>query len=167
MSTIDFAAGGMPGHAYHEAIDALREQGPVVPVDFGGEPAWLITRHAELAGAYLDGERFPPGAAYRRTTEPAVGRSFISMDEPEHRIYRKLATPTFRPVAVARADQSCMGKERNSTSRSDSSSNFWLALRAISPVMTIYLFSSKSSMSFYLSRRHRSAQPGVVRPGSP
>ena len=105
MSMIDLAAGGLPGQAYHDAIDGLREEGPVVRVDFGGEPAWLITRHAELASAYLDNERFPPGAAYRRTTEPAVGRSFISMDEPDHRIYRKLATPTFRPVAVARADR--------------------------------------------------------------
>ncbi len=105
MTMIDFAAGGFPGQTYHDAIDELREQGPVVQVDFGGEPAWLITRHAELASAYLDEARFPPGAAYRRTTEPAVGRSFISMDEPEHRIYRKLATPTFRPVAVARADR--------------------------------------------------------------
>lgn len=108
MSMIDFAAGGLPGQTYHDAIDGLREEGPVIRVEFGGEPAWLITRHAELAQAYLDGERFPPGAAYRRTTEPAVGRSFISMDEPEHRIYRKLATPTFRPVAVARADRAPM-----------------------------------------------------------
>ena len=105
MDEIDFAAGGLPGQAYHDVIDGLREQGPVVRVEFGGEPAWLITRHAELAQAFLEGDRFPPGAGYRRTTEPAVGRSFISMDEPEHRIYRKLATPTFRPTAVASADR--------------------------------------------------------------
>jgi len=103
--TIDFAAGGFPGQAYHARLDELRDQGPVVAVDFGGEPAWLVTRHAELAAAFRDTERFPPGAAYRWHTEPTVGRSFISMDEPEHRIYRKLATPTFRPTAVARAER--------------------------------------------------------------
>jgi len=105
VSEIDFAAGGFPGQEYHELLDALRERGPVVPVRFGDEPAWLITRHAELAAALRDNARFPPGAAYRRHTEPPIGRSFISMDEPEHQIYRKLATPTFRPTAVARADR--------------------------------------------------------------
>jgi cytochrome P450 len=102
---IDLAAGGLPGQEYHDVLDALREQGPVVQVVFGGEPAWIITRHAELAQAFHEVDRFPPVAGYRRTTEPTVGRSFISMEEPEHRIYRKLATPMFRPIAVAQADR--------------------------------------------------------------
>ncbi|MBK7951695.1 MAG: cytochrome P450 [Deltaproteobacteria bacterium] len=58
--------------------------------------------------ALRDSERFPQGPAYRRHTEPPIGRSFISMDEPEHQIYRRLATPTFRPIAVARADRGPM-----------------------------------------------------------
>lgn len=108
MNTIDFAGGGHAGQDYHDLLDRLRETAPVVPVRFGGEPAWLITRHAELSEALRDGERFPPGPAYRRHTEPPIGRSFISMDDPEHRVYRKLATPTFRPIAVARADRGPM-----------------------------------------------------------
>ncbi|MBY0400939.1 cytochrome P450 [Myxococcota bacterium] len=108
MSEIDFAAGGYPGQAYHDLLDGLREEAPVVPVRFGGEPAWLITRHAILAEAIRDSERFPQGPAYRRHTEPPIGRSFISMDEPDHQIYRRLATPTFRPIAVARADRGPM-----------------------------------------------------------
>jgi cytochrome P450 len=73
----------------------------VVEVRFTGKPAWLITRHASLARAFRDAEQFPAGRAYALTTEPAVGRSFISMDGDEHRITRALATPAFRPRAVA------------------------------------------------------------------
>ncbi|MFO0688620.1 MAG: cytochrome P450 [Myxococcota bacterium] len=108
MSGIDFTAGSYPGQAYHDLLDGLREEGPIVPVRFGGEPAWLITRHAVLEKALRDSERFPQGPAYRRHTEPPIGRSFISMDEPEHQIYRRLATPTFRPITVARTDRGPM-----------------------------------------------------------
>lgn len=108
MTAIDFTAGGHPGQSFHDLLDGLREQGPIVPVLFGGEPAWVITRHAVLERAIRDSERFPQGPAYRRHTEPPIGRSFISMDEPEHQIYRRLATPTFRPIAVARTDHGPM-----------------------------------------------------------
>ncbi len=97
----DFALGGEPGRALHARLAALRRLGPVVPVRFAGQPAWLITRHAALAEAFRDGAGFPPGRAYAQTTEPAVGRSFISMEGDEHRVYRALATPAFRPRAVA------------------------------------------------------------------
>lgn len=79
-----------------------------MPVRFVGAPAFAIVRHRALAAAFRDGERFPPGPAYARTTEPAVGRSFISMDGDEHRIYRTLATPAFRPRAVAAYDDAAL-----------------------------------------------------------
>lgn len=100
----DFASGGLPGEELHRLLAGLRRQAPVVPVRFAGAPAWLITRHATLAAAFREPELFPPGRAYVLTTEPAVGRSFISMDGDEHRIYRTLATPAFRPRAVAAFD---------------------------------------------------------------
>ncbi len=103
--SVELASGEWAGESFHGTLARLRERGPVVRVSFGGAPAWLITRHAELAQAFHEVERFPPAAGYRRTTEPAVGRSFISMDEPDHGVYRKLATPMFRPIAVARADR--------------------------------------------------------------
>lgn len=97
----DFGCGGEAGGALHRRLAALRARAPVVEVRFTGRPAWLITRHASLARAFRDNEQFPPGRAYALTTEPAVGRSFISMDGDEHRIYRTLTTPAFRPRAVA------------------------------------------------------------------
>jgi len=104
----DFASGGMPGEALHALLAELRAEGSVVPVRFTGGAAWMITRHRALATAFRDNERFPPGPAYARTTEPAVGRSFISMDGDEHRVYRTLATPAFRPRAVAAYDDAAM-----------------------------------------------------------
>ena len=72
------------------------------PTRFLGLPAVVVTTHAALLEALLDVERFPPHRMYEVSLEPAIGRSFISMPDPEpHRVYRKLATPAFRSRAVA------------------------------------------------------------------
>src|SRR5262245_6925341 len=98
------------GEELHRFLARLRERGPVARVRFGGAPAWVILRHAELARAFRDGVRFPPGPAYAATTEPVVGRSFISMDGEQHRIYRRLATPAFHSSAVARLEETGLGE---------------------------------------------------------
>jgi len=101
----DFARERPRGEELHRFLARLREHGPVARVRFGGAPAWVILRYAELARAFRDGVRFPPGPAYAATTEPVVGRSFISMDGEQHRIYRRLATPAFHSSAVARLEE--------------------------------------------------------------
>ena len=106
MALVDFALDPLPGPILHRALAELRIQGPVTPAKFFGEPAWLIARHAVLAEALRDAERFPPFAMYRSSLEPAIGRSFISMDGVEHRRYRQLATPAFRSRAVERYERS-------------------------------------------------------------
>lgn len=100
----DFARERPRGEELHRLLARLRERGPVARVRFGGQPAWIILRYSELARAFRDGRRFPPGAAYRATTEPVVGRSFISMDGDLHRVFRRLATPAFHSAAVARLE---------------------------------------------------------------
>ena len=100
----DFARERPRGEELHRFLARLRERGPVARVRFGGAPAWVILRYAELARAFRDGVRFPPGPAYAATIEPVVGRSFISMDGEQHRIYRRLATPAFHSSAVARLE---------------------------------------------------------------
>jgi len=99
---IDFATEPLPGEALHRALAALREDGPVAQVRFGGRPAWLIVGHAELAGAFKDEAAFPAGEQYRRTIEPIQGRTFESMDGEEHHRIRQLATPAFRSRAIER-----------------------------------------------------------------
>ncbi|MGI9591329.1 MAG: cytochrome P450 [Myxococcota bacterium] len=99
---IDFASEPLPGEALHRALAELRRRGPVVPVTFGGRPAWLILGHAELTQAFKDEAAFPAGEQYRRTIEPIQGRTFESMDGEEHHRVRQLATPAFRSRAIER-----------------------------------------------------------------
>jgi len=106
MPDIDFAFDSLPGPALHDALDDLRAAGPVVPARFFGSDAWIITTYDALAAAFRDPATFPPPAMYRASLEPAIGRSFISMDEPDHRVFRRLATPAFRSRAVASYERS-------------------------------------------------------------
>jgi cytochrome P450 len=102
FETVDFALDPMPGHELHEVLRAYRECAPVMPTRFLGLPAFVITGHAALTDAFHDTKAFPPHRMYQSSFEPAIGKSFISMeDEEEHRLYRKLATPAFRSRAVA------------------------------------------------------------------
>jgi cytochrome P450 len=99
---IDLASEPLPGAELHRHLDALREQGPVVEVRFARRPAWLILGHAELTAAFKDEVAFPAGEQYRRTIEPIQGRTFESMDGPEHHLVRRLATPAFRSRSIER-----------------------------------------------------------------
>ena len=102
LDRTDFALDELAGDALHALLRAYRERGPVQPTRFLGLPAVVVTTHAALLEALLDVERFPPTRMYEVSLEPAIGRSFISMPDPEpHRVYRKLATPAFRSRAVA------------------------------------------------------------------
>ncbi len=106
MALVDFALDPLPGPVLHRVLAEHRVQGPITPARFFGEPAWLIAQHAALVEALRDAERFPPPAMYRRSLEPVIGRSFISMDGAEHHRYRQLATPAFRSRAVERYERS-------------------------------------------------------------
>jgi len=102
LDSVDFALDEMPGRELHDVLRGYRERGPVQPTRFLGLPAFVITGHQPLLEAFMDVECFPPHRMYEVSFEGAIGKSFISMEDPEqHRIYRKLATPAFRSRAVA------------------------------------------------------------------
>jgi cytochrome P450 len=102
LDSVDFALDAMPGAELHEVLRTLRERGPVQPTRFLGLPSFVITGHEALLQAFADTEHIPPHRMYEVSFEGAIGRSFISMADPEqHRVYRKLATPAFRSRAVA------------------------------------------------------------------
>lgn len=105
--TIDWLDASLPGPAFAEALHALRERGPVVPVPVlgGSITAYYIAGYDALADAFKDGERFPPSAAYQRISEPFIGQTFMSMDEEPHRIYRPPLTTAFRRTAVEALDE--------------------------------------------------------------
>ena len=105
LDAADFALDEMPGRRLHDVLRAYRERGPVQPTRFLGLPAFVITSHEALLEAFLDVGRFPPHRMYETAFEGAVGKSFISMEDPAHRLYRKLATPAFRSRAVERHER--------------------------------------------------------------
>ena len=106
LDAVDFALDEMPGPRMHDVLRAYRERGPVQPTRFLTLPAFVITSHRALLEAFTDVERFPPHLMYQASFEGAIGKSFISMEDPEqHRVYRKLATPAFRSRAVERYER--------------------------------------------------------------
>jgi cytochrome P450 len=107
---IDLHRDELPGPELHRYLAARRREGAVVPATFFGGKALLVTRHDAVAEAFRDDVRFPPHEAYRLSIEPLIGRNFQSMAEPEHLLYRRLATPAFRSRAVERHEQTGIGE---------------------------------------------------------
>jgi cytochrome P450 len=73
-----------------------------VPSKAAGRPCLVITTYAALREFFAAQQMFPGGVVYEFTTAPHIGRTFISMDGPDHDAYRQLAMPAFRSRATAR-----------------------------------------------------------------
>ena len=71
-------------------------------------PAYLVTNHDALMRSFRDTENLPPHRAYQIGIAPLIGENFQSMSGERHRLYRKLATPTFRPRMVEKMDGSML-----------------------------------------------------------
>jgi cytochrome P450 len=82
--------------AMHRALAAMREEAPVVEVRWNGERAWILLTYEALRDALRDERTFPSAASYRRTTDPAVGRTLNSMEGAEHTRNRAVVSPAFR-----------------------------------------------------------------------
>lgn len=104
QSKLDLSEWRMPGMELHRFMDELREQGPVAEIKYYGQPAYLVTTHDGLLRAFKDTENLPPHRAYQIGIAPLIGENFQSMSGERHRLYRKLATPTFRPRMVEKMD---------------------------------------------------------------
>jgi cytochrome P450 len=100
----DFSEWELPGVALHRFMDELRAKGPICEITYYGAPAYLVTTHDALMRAFQDTENLPPERAYQIGIAPLIGENFQSMSGERHRLYRKLATPTFRPRMVEKMD---------------------------------------------------------------
>jgi len=104
---IDF--GAAPLEDFHDRMAELREQGKrVVPVRFIKDIAWIILRYDDVEAAYADEENLPAAAAYRRHSEPTMGRTLLAMEGEEHRVHRLLMSAAFKPAAIRRAVDSIL-----------------------------------------------------------
>jgi nocardicin N-oxygenase len=85
----------------------LREERPVVKVVMPtGDPAWLVTRHADVRQVLSD-PRLSRAAASRQDAPrlrplPPDRFSILAMDPPEHTRLRRLVSPVFGPRPIAR-----------------------------------------------------------------
>jgi len=102
VNDIDFAFDSLPGAQMHEALGKLREQGPLAPAVFAGQPGFLITRFDTLIEGFRDITTFPPATLYRNSIAKIIGPNFQSMEGEQHNLYRRLATPAFRSRAIER-----------------------------------------------------------------
>jgi cytochrome P450 len=84
----------VPG--FHTMLARLREERPVAPITFHGQPAWLLTRHADVSAAFRDERLFSARAIQEVNTFPVMGRNIMGMEGDEHRVNRALVSPHFK-----------------------------------------------------------------------
>jgi cytochrome P450 len=104
-------------HGYpYETFRRLRAEDPVhrcAPA--GVEPFWAITKHADICeisrqpGRFSSATRpaiFLEGTGMMAPDSPARSvRVLVTMDPPEHREYRHLASPWFKPSTIRRMEE--------------------------------------------------------------
>jgi cytochrome P450 len=107
-----YAESGAP----HELWTQLRHESPVHRCEPEGfEPFWAITRHADICEISKHPENFLSRKGIVvlndeqikvRETDGGLSamRTIIEMDPPEHRKFRKVASPSFTPRAVKKME---------------------------------------------------------------
>ena len=98
----------------HASWSDLRRESPVHWCDpEGWPPFWAVTRHAHICEISKNPQTYLsyPGITHQPdqieiNREEGIGamRTIIEMDPPQHRSYRKVASPWFTPRALARID---------------------------------------------------------------
>ncbi len=110
-----YGANGQP----HELLSWLRRNSPVHWCESEGfQNFWAITRHADIIEVSTQPELFSNEAdgivvlsdeqvADQQSGRSVIGdmRTIISMDPPDHRLYRKVASGFFTPRGISRLDQ--------------------------------------------------------------
>jgi cytochrome P450 len=99
-------------HGYpHAAWTAIRKEQPVCRFQLEGWPDfWALSKHEHIVEVSKQPDLFlnAPGMTFVRSEvddgEPPPIRTIINMDPPEHREFRKVASPYFTPRAVNALD---------------------------------------------------------------
>ena len=115
LTDLDRFANGFP----HQLFTQLRREAPVyfhppTPHTPGGEGFWVLARHADVSAAALDGATFSSHRGGARDgggtliedlpSGFAAGVLLNMMDDPRHRHFRRLVTPSVSPRALAQIE---------------------------------------------------------------
>ena len=120
-----YASNGVP----HEVWTRLRRESPVhhcVPKGF--EPYWAITRHADICEISKTPEKFLSQHGIVVLSDEQIKireggegisamKTIIEMDPPDHRKYRKVASPSFTPRAVKKIEDAVRESARGIVDR--------------------------------------------------
>ncbi len=113
VSPVAYGENGPP----HDTWTRLRRESPVHHCDPAGfQPFWAITKHADICQISKQPDRFlnAPGIVVTTPEQQAMResgeglgqmRTIIEMDPPEHRSFRKVASPYFTPRSLGRLDE--------------------------------------------------------------
>lgn len=120
-----YATNGAP----HDVWTRLRREAPVHHCEpTGFEPFWAISRHADICEISKQPEKFlnqkgivVMDNARIQIRESGEGlsamRTIIEMDPPEHRKFRKVASPSFTPRAVKKIEEAVRESARGIVDR--------------------------------------------------
>ena len=100
--TLDFTLDTEMDGSFHELFNGIREDPESTTVRVMDMPATVVARYEDIKLFLGDHRTQPGGAIYQMTLEPAIGPTFISMEDDQHNLYRKLVTPTFRSRPATR-----------------------------------------------------------------
>ena len=101
LSPAAYARNGYPWARW----DKLRRETPISQLHFAGQPYWAITRHADITAIGRQPELFlnGPKLVLREESGDDFGprpKSLIEMDNPLHRLHRRLISNRFTPRAL-------------------------------------------------------------------
>ena len=116
-----YAKQGVP----HDIWTRLRRESPIHRCEPSGyESFWAITKHADICEISKQPDRFLNGRGIIVMNDDQVQirasgqgiaamRTIIEMDPPEHRKFRKVASPSFTPRAIRALDEVVQASARN------------------------------------------------------
>jgi cytochrome P450 len=99
---LEVTSATVPGAELHDWLAAIRRSPGPGEARLLGQPAHVVARYADIKAFMVDEQTFPGGPIYQFQVEPALGRTFISMDGEEHVAVRQQAMPAFRSRPVSR-----------------------------------------------------------------
>ena len=90
-------------HGYpHEAWELLRREAPLFWFDRSDVPFWAVTHYRDIVAVSRQPRTFANGPRFQLApgSEGPAAPTIISMDPPEHGLYRELVSRRFTPRAL-------------------------------------------------------------------
>ncbi len=109
---IDFALDDIEN--LHDVLEEVRaEFGPVIKVNFVGNPIWLINSYETVLHALSDEEHLSCPEAYKLSIGKSMGTVMATMKGKQHRLNRAVVSNVFFPKAMRTLAETVFREEAN------------------------------------------------------